>query len=350
MNDIITQAGILIREEFGAAAVFLCAVACLFVVTALLALAEHKTRRYREYYAATDDVPFHRNFSTLVDFVALNPLMVAVVVCSTQAMRELPGALEGKVDYQAAALDKLNETYLAWLDSPWIFPIGLLVSLLAWFFYLGKSFGGDKLKQVLARLPLTEAYIGICTALSMFFAVTFVWRTGIMLWYAASVTASGLVMDELEWSLALGSVTTVLSGINGFFAILGAIVLVMGIHDYRIHTRSLQGRRTRVKYIGIVVLLALCAAIMPIYTIHEHLAFSKERKIGELMKARSALSGDERAMTEEEIKNVLGLNDWVVGNTGGALAVSWQLLLLVGAAVAQVIPDRFFGKSGSGSS
>ncbi len=75
--------------------------------------------------------------------------------------------------------------------------------------------------------------------------------------------------------------------------------------------------------------LAICAAVVPLYTVHENLTAAKNRKIEKLMLDRRSAVGDQRLVLEKEVREIVTFGDWVFGTTGGILVVSWQVLLLV---------------------
>jgi len=268
--DYVTMFLLAAYAQLGLALTFYAAMVFFFGVTALTAAIEHRfaRRRYIQFYVARNDVAFEENYSTLADFLLLNPLVVTVIAGATIELNRLPAVLASKVAVPADRAGALRRPLPRAPRTDWLFPLLVVAVVVAWTFYLrhrsvrgaATSFRRRLGDRVVPRVRHDgdDARGG-----------SFVWRIGVLGWYLSRVTEAGLVRDPLLWSIGLGDIAESLGSINWFFALMTLVLVAMAVHDFRLHSDKRFNRKVRMAALGAVVVVtrwssswSLCARSM----------------------------------------------------------------------------------------
>jgi hypothetical protein len=311
-----------------------------FGITALIAAFEHLAGRYLPSYARRNDVPFHKNHSTLADFLLLNPLIFAVVASVTVEMRRLPALLASKLGSTPAEAIALAQRYRALLSPGWLFPVLVVAVVGGWIYYLRRSFGATLRLRWPSESLMTEWYLAFATIVMMLVVAAFLWRVGVLGWYLSSVTKLGFARDTLLWSLGLDDIAEILGGVNGFLVLIILVFVGMSVHDFRLHRTTRPDRKVRVMIIGLIIVVTVTATVIPICSIHGHLIDTRSAWVEELLRSRSQAIGDAKSAFTKSIREISQLRDWPISTAGSLLTVVGQILLVAGSAVLQGMTEN----------
>ncbi len=228
MNDFLTDFLIYSHGKLGGSSLFFVCGFAFFGMTYMIFFLERNTNRYKKYYRDTKDIPYPKNFSTLIDFAILNPFLLTIIAWTTAAMHKLPVLLAPKVLKNNDEVEALGAQYRNLMDGKFLSPIVIFIVIIVWILYIRKYFGRSSWRKAMSKVPFTEIYIGVATTIGMYFIAVFIWRIGALLWYLSRITQSGFVIDSLEWSIGVNDIANVLSGVNGFLLSLRLSLLCLG--------------------------------------------------------------------------------------------------------------------------
>lgn len=345
MRDYITAVIIDTYDRFGPGVLAILSILFFFGITAIIAAVEHRSRRYYE----GGNVPFHKNFSTIIDFLILNPLLIVIAARSTIRMQTLPSLLGDKVRLNSPEVLSLTETYTNLLMADFLFPTALIAAAGGWLLHVHRLRPESSLDELGRSLSFTSAYISVATTIMMLVIVAFSYRVVVLVWYLSRITATGIRFDNLEWAIALDNIAAVLRGVNWFYIVLSSVLVVFVIHDLWIYRWKLAKRRFRILgTLTFVVGLAISALISPLFIIHDNLAAAKQERIEELIRIRRAAGGEERVALGAEIEELRQLREWPLTGSESTFPLVGQLLALGFPALLKYAAEELVRRRGRG--
>jgi len=338
MNDFITGTIVHLYADYGPLTLLLASLIFFAAVTGSIASLERRSYRYTREKKES----FHRNFSTLLDFLILNPALILVAAYTTERMYKLPSLLAGKTTLSNSEFAALNDVLATLLNTKLLLPIVLGAAVTAWFLYIrslekSKNLGGFWRSQ-----SITTHYMGAATILMLYVIITFTYRTFCFLWYVVNVTRGGLKPDPIEWAVALETIGRILIGVNLFFVLFSLVVIGFVVHDLFLDPTRTTNRSLRVLVAPpFVVVVALGFIFGPMFSIHNNLLEAKIDHVERLISERRGLVGAERERLTERIREVRALREWPLTKRQTFLPAFGQILALIASALLTIGGDRF---------
>jgi len=285
-----------------------------FGVAAVLAFAERERSSYRN----VGNVPFFENFSTIVDFALLDPILIVLIVRSTQYMSELPSLLEPVVAVSPPSYASSAASFV-WLfgSAQWCLALAG-GALLAWLVY-------TRSLQTRARtLRWTErswngTYIAVMTTVFMYLVLTYFFRAVVASLFVLDVTREGFRLNPQTWGYGAQLVGRFQVGFGWCAGVLAVIVVVFAVHDmwlYRTHKRRLRvAASTALAVITIAVYLASLLGV------HDNLVAVVDEAVHELLASSGSGLG---AAGTVRLASLRRLPVWTLPIANVAALFFWQ--------------------------
>lgn len=307
-------------------------------VTSVLALLERRWTGRSE----TGNVPFFQNFSTLLDFAVLDPVLIVLAVRATEEMFRLPNVIEHSVAISWGTAVILKQHYLGLVTSNLVAPVTASLGAAAWIIYAIRLRPEYSTRERVRMLSLTGCYIGIMTAVLIYVVASFTYRAFVTVWYVSMVTQDGFLTDKVEWQLAMEEIGGFLGRVNSVYLVLTLILLMFAVHDLLIYKRRFPRRRLRVVgTMAFVVLVAITALAVPVVTVHEHALAAKRKHLELLYAERRLVAPDTRETIERKISEIKSLEEWPLKLGGGILPIAGYVLALLASEAVRKSMDLF---------
>ena len=278
-----------------------------------------------EHYHDVRNVPYFKNYSTLIDFAILDPLLIVLMVRSTKYMLALPGILRPSVAMSPQVFATKAAVFASRIGS-WVPCAALLTAAaVAWVVYW-RSLGSKGEAKKRHRPSASGTYVGVVTVGLMYLILTYFYRAVVSGIFVLEATTEGFRLDELMWNYGTRSVGRFQYGFGWVAGVLAAIVVVFAVHDLLLYRR---GRRMRV-VAGSALLagVTLFVFLGSLVGVHDNLVSVLDAV--SLGLASAASSGDKTAALS--LARVAQLPRWTLQFTDVVGMVSSQAIA-VGATV-----------------
>lgn len=298
-------------------------------VLVVLALIESRTGRIRRM-----QIPLWTNFSTLIDFALLNPILIVLIARSTQRILALPATLTVSLPLSAPELLKLNGSFghdlFLWRQfSFW----AALLSLAAWSIYALYTHTSRRPQHVLGSLTLTASWIGIVTGLLMYLLLMFSVLTWTTARHIAALTRDGFRLDVEHWTHGCEVVGGVVGSMIVVWFIFVVIVALFFLQDVVVFHRRFRIGRLRVAASVLFLLYALGAPCSIFFTVHDNAVATKNAAM--LSAFEHMLEPWAQPTGIERIRMLRSLSEWPIVS----LYLVLPLLIQIGYIVLPVIRE-----------
>jgi hypothetical protein len=331
-GDFLIDFLVLLRGRMGTVLLGLAIAMAYAGVTSVLAVLERRWTGRSE----TGNVPFFQNYSTLVDFAVLDPVLIVLAVGATEEMFRLPAAIEGSVAIPWDTAVTLKQRYLELLTSKLVAPVTASLGAAAWIIYALRLRPEYSMRERARAMTFVGCYIGIMTAVLIYIVASFTYRAFVTVWYVSVVTRNGFVGDKIEWGLGMEEIGGILSRVNSVYLVLTLILLMFAVHDLLIYKRRFPKRRLRVVgTMAFVVLVAVTALAVPVINVHEHVVATKRTQLDLLYAGRRLAPTNTREAIELKISEIKSLEEWPLKVSGGILPIAGYMFALLASELVR---------------